>query len=275
MPELTARAMRSWAMGAYVLLVYIVGVIAGVCAWNKTIVEALEKWQTLIGAFAALIAAFIGALFIHRQIRAAWKIEEEKRRRKVLAARAVMPIALSALIDYCLACGKELETLFWNKYNAEQECDTSCDDSEEEAATAAAPALPKKSSFSKLPPELIPLLKEYIEHAPDTQTVAFRTIIRELQVLGANLRDEEEMRKALSPNMLSFAARAAVLHARAEKLFPYARKECGNATVPPTIIDAEKALIFFGFDRDQDETKSAFQLVPKHLRGLSTSPPQL
>lgn len=266
MPTVSPNALRSWGMGAFVLFAYLIGLGIGICMWNVVSERTLYDWQTLIGAGAALLAAIIGAFFIQRQISAAWKIEEEKRRRKVLATRAVLPVALSALVEYCLACGKTLEFLFWEKHSAELRRAAGADEESEEAAPPAVPAAAAKPLlFPNVPPELIPLFKDYIEHAPESQTLALRTIIRELQVLSANLRDEDAIGEELSLNMLSYAARAAVLHARAEKLFPYAREACGDATIPPTVADAKKALDFFGFDKDQEETLSAYRQVATYL----------
>lgn len=87
-----------------------VGVAVGVEAMGF-----LEKWQTLIGAFAALIAAAGTIGIVRRQIASSEEgvqrqidnqitIEADKLTRKLVASRAVLPSDLSGICEYCREC---------------------------------------------------------------------------------------------------------------------------------------------------------------------------
>lgn len=254
-------------MGAFVLLVFLLGVGIGVCSWDIATASSLEKWQTMIGAFVALIAAFIGGGFLTKQIRMAWRIEEEKRRRKVLAARSVLPVALSALADYSMTCGTRLQELFWETYAAEQSRKDSSakdDGSENENAVSAA-SDGTKPLFPPVPTELIPLFKEIIEHAPESETVSFRMVISDMQLLSANLRDITSCSIGMSPNLGSFAVYCAGLYARCDVLFPYARFESEDTSRTPSREDVSEALVFFGFHKEQPQTEAVFRQAAKRF----------
>lgn len=174
-----APNLRSFGLGACVLLVYLMGCAAGISVSDEGLTVAwLNKWQTLVGAFVALIAAFIGAWFLNRQIGVAREIEREKRLRKRMAARSVTPIALSALVEYCLHCGDRLHILhglvvkdgfIWS-------------------------GLVTKDFFPAIPPDVITTFKEFIEHCEPEEAHSFRDIIASMQVLNANLRDLQQPR---------------------------------------------------------------------------------
>ncbi|MFC5422353.1 hypothetical protein ACFPOB_22555 [Bosea eneae] len=249
MPELTARTMRSWTTGGLVLLVYLMGVGIGVCTWTIATTKTLFDWQTLIGALTALLAAFIGAVFIHRQIRTAWLIEEDKRVRKLLAARSVLPVALSALTDYAIECGKRLRRLLTH---------------------TGSPPSANLLRFPPLPTELIPLFKEIVENAPAEHTVSFRAVVSELQVLNANLSGLRRPSDLAPLNLSSYAARCAYLHALSDMLFPYARFEHDHPARTPGLKELEKALLFFGFHKEHPDAEPAYRLVARRVEKLAS-----
>ena len=74
-------------------------------------VDNLKEWQPLVGALLALVAAFLTIVAIlkqvrsqredvDRQLKAAADSNEEHRKRKLLASRAVLPADLSAMSAY-------------------------------------------------------------------------------------------------------------------------------------------------------------------------------
>lgn len=237
--------LRSAGVFAFVMLAYFMGVGVGIVMADVTTVGIVRDWQTLIGAFAALIAAIIGAWYLQKQIKTARAIEDEKRWRKVEAARSVLPEALSELAEYSRSCGKRLARI-WDG--------------------PASPATAKAPPFPPFPSGLLPLFKEIVEHAPLERTQSFRSIIMELQVLNANLRGGFK-RPSDRLNAASYAARCAYLHALTDKLFPYARFEDDDPTRVPALKDVEKALLFFGFHKEIAEHDQVFRLAAKKLAG--------
>lgn len=249
MPTMSPNPLRSWGMGAFMLLIYLMGAGAGICMWTIATTKTLFDWQTLIGALAALLAAFIGAAFIQRQIRTAWLIEEDKRVRKLLAARSVLPVALSALADHATECGKRLRRLLTN---------------------TGSPPNANLLRFPPIPTELIPLFKEIIENAPVQETISFRTVVSELQVLSANLKELRRPSDLAPLNLCSYATRCAHLHALSDMLFPYARFEHDDPARAPGVEDLEKALLFFGFHKEQPDAEPAYRLVARRVETLAS-----
>lgn len=70
--------------------------------------EWLKDWQTLVSALIALVAAIATIYFMHRQTRFDRDRHRDLVNRKMLAARARMPDALSELSSYIRDCCKHL-----------------------------------------------------------------------------------------------------------------------------------------------------------------------
>ncbi len=73
------------------------------------IITVIDKYQTLIAGLLALLGAWWTVRKLSEQIRQTAIIETDRRERRNLAARTVMPAALSALIDYATSCLKFLD----------------------------------------------------------------------------------------------------------------------------------------------------------------------
>lgn len=71
----------------------------------------LKEWQTLFAGLMAIGAASIGAYFINRQIQQTERHEQERRQRLLAAERAMMPMALSALMDFMVQSNRCLVEL--------------------------------------------------------------------------------------------------------------------------------------------------------------------
>jgi hypothetical protein len=66
--------------------------------------QVLFDWQTLIAGILALLGAFLTVRVIRAQISQAGNSEEARRKRDELAARAVLPLALSQFTRYARDC---------------------------------------------------------------------------------------------------------------------------------------------------------------------------
>lgn len=61
----------------------------------------LYNWQTLISGILALAAALLAGYLLNRQIQQSENLASEQLKRQHNAARAALPLALSAVLDYC------------------------------------------------------------------------------------------------------------------------------------------------------------------------------
>lgn len=68
----------------------------------------LYDWQTLEGGALALLGAVATVIIIARQIGSTERQERARVARELMAARAVLPLTLSALSEWCEACGRIL-----------------------------------------------------------------------------------------------------------------------------------------------------------------------
>ena len=66
----------------------------------KHLIELLVVWQTQTGAAIAVAAAFIGARAVIHQTKTTERIEADKKARRAVAIRAVLPLTLAELEDY-------------------------------------------------------------------------------------------------------------------------------------------------------------------------------
>lgn len=108
----------------------------------------LEKWQTLVGAGIALLAAVIAVWNTTRSLQDARELEQNRRVRKHAAVRALLPLALSQVLDYANRSAWSLNGLI-----------TSCQNNVLPAMTASARVV------QPIPKETLNGLAEFIEYS--------------------------------------------------------------------------------------------------------------
>ena len=112
---------QNWLLITPLVVLYAVG-IAGI--WAPLYIPPLaalavervnESWLgfvgNIIGAVGTLIAAFVAWVVVQHQIRHQEKATETVRKNKEFAARAVLPLSLSALHSYATRCVLSIEKL--------------------------------------------------------------------------------------------------------------------------------------------------------------------
>lgn len=171
--------------------------------------ELALAWQTLVGALVALIAALWTIRVMRDQMRADTDRHHDALRRKRLAARAMMPDALSALGAYVRGCAAYLI-----------------------GNTDALPAEPTAS---------ITALKEVIEFIDDKAAERTFELVSWYQVFKARMSADLP-----SSERAEFADRqwdAALFCAYVNSLFDYARNEADDVdTSPPSRDEMMDAL---------------------------------
>lgn len=197
----------------------------------------LYRWQTLIGAVVALIAAGIGAWFIKRQIETTERLENEKRIMRQRSIRAVLPLSLSELCDYAMRCSEKLT--FLHRACGDQLLDRHAD---------------IDRTFPALPAGLATVFKEFIECSPENEARPLIEILSKLQVQSARFREielnPENAPLVLKDNIEDYIIENAELYARAEAVFDYARFRSDRCDLADVSGAALRALWFFRFNDD-------------------------
>lgn len=211
------------------------------------LLDSIKDWQTLWAGGLAILAALIGGGFILRQTRAIQKQagaverrEQATLTRQHAAARAVMPLALSALVEYAQSCAESLVRV---------------------RQAALDEKIPRPVATSYVPPTLDPgvisSLADVIASADPAVGDAIAKVISNVQVLGARLRGIRDRAirgpfdLILLTNLESYTVDAAIIFARGSALFLFARRATEE---PGGDFPSEKALHdalnVMGFDVD-------------------------
>jgi hypothetical protein len=185
------------------------------------IVEFLDKWQTLISGVLALFAALITIRAIHRQINLSEGHERRRREVSEDAARAVLPLTLSAISEYVQQSSDKLHTLYNN--------------SEE----GFIPEKNRAIEFPPVPESAISSLQSMIEASTNREVVkVISKIIRRIQIHDSRTRSlvhHEQVGHSGYAMLVTVknivtvkdieehAIGSAIIHTLAESLFAYAR----------------------------------------------------
>lgn len=202
----------NWSLTIPLVILYVIG-IAGFWAPSYVPPIALlakdginQEWLgffgNVLGAAMTLVAAVLAWQAVQRQIRAQTRANEETRLRREFAARAVLPLSLSALHEYATRCITLLETL---------------------RATAASR---NSIKLPQLPQQDIETVRNALEHMDKVPAQQLATTLHFLQIQNARLRDLEEKVNKGVPNLLEIEDRlidAVDLVGLIDRSFCYAR----------------------------------------------------
>jgi hypothetical protein len=186
-------------------------------------IDWADHWQTtnagILAVGAALGAAWIakGQLAAQRaQIKLQVDQEDDRRTARLRAARASLPVTLSAICEYAERVAVDLKSRMI---------------AEPFPLARGRPVLNPPVVF---PVEAIAALERLVELVP-AGPVAERieSILREAQVLDARTRDLHAGRAAAYDVVPFGLIQAASIHARADSLFGYARQHCTSISEEP------------------------------------------
>lgn len=226
-----------WPVIGVVLIIAVIATVIAVDFNNQEgwVVDLVQRWQTLISGFLALVAAAFTAQFIALQIASTESMERKRfedaarekqlsEERSHMAARSVLPLTLNSLSDYskdiARAAMAVLDQTTSPRIEAEQ--------------ISAIPYLPVT------PREVIADLQDFIRTAPIEVGRQVANLLSDLQLLNANA--ESTWQRAFLPeggevvvraNFEALVGRAVVIHARISGLYPYARRET-EIVAPPS-----------------------------------------
>ena len=198
----------------------------------------LDHWQTLVAGLMAIAAALVGGFFVNGQVQLARRQEDERMRRRHAAVRAIMPLTLSALMEYARLCGRALRVLHLSSPR-----------SDVRSAEVADFELPP------VPGDRIAALADVIEASPPEVGRVIARLLSKLQVQDGRLRSIKaeildphgHLRSAPKVMLEDFIIDAADLYARCEGLLDYAREASDEAGGEPAAAGLRRALTLMGF----------------------------
>jgi hypothetical protein len=169
------------------------------------------EWQTLIAGLLALAGAWWTVSAIRDQVAQTQEAEREHRLREERAARAMLPLALSALVEYALDCIRLIEHYIPT------------------GGTAVRSVSDGGLVAPRLPDEALEPLQAVVRHSDDEIAKQVATIFGKLQIqrarllglIGRSLRDASCPMSV--PEGFDAVFDAADLHAYTVRLFEYAR----------------------------------------------------
>lgn len=215
-----------------------VGFTASWMALSDKNVGTVRDWQTLIAGLIAIVAALMGGGFVLYQTYEGRRQEHARIARHHAAARAVLPLALSGLVDYAEAVAAALEVLRRTVVSRR---------------VMGFPGVPFVPPVFK--PELIEPLRDLVESASESVGERVAKIIEDVQIMDARLRD---IPRKIAPGSSSLYLEvnlngdillAATIFARCSDLFNYARRRTDDAPQPfPNVKSLTTALNLLGFD---------------------------
>jgi hypothetical protein len=174
--------------------------------------EWLDKWQTLLAGVLALIGAMWTVYYIHRQIKQVDELEKARRSKEELAARAVLPLALSQLVQYASECLRVIK------------------DRSVQPGMLPGDPLDENAGLPTVQRDIIGTLQACVRYADNTVVGQISTLLAAIQVQQARLR-ELIIRSARRPDRriprfeaIGAMIDAAEIHAKASALFEYGRE---------------------------------------------------
>jgi hypothetical protein len=183
--------------------------------WFTAFVATVDfkVWQTLVAGILALVGAIATVLIINAQIKQAESLEEGRRAREELAARAVLPFALSELSEYASECIKLISTYV-----------------PQGSGFGNPLAVPADLSLPSFSPEVIGALRDCVRFGDNQVVRQIATVLAGLQVQRARLRglflrSASHMNGRMSRlEGIEAMIDAAELYAKTSALFEYGRE---------------------------------------------------
>lgn len=185
------------------LAIVVVTLITGGAEWNGW----PHEWDTLIVGLLAVVGATFSIRAVRQQITQVEAHRRDDLQRENVAARAALPVALSALTRYAKGCADEL--LPATKLDQNQ--------------LAA-----RQFSFPTVPDQIIPVVRDCVRFADGGKRDELADLLSELQVQQTRIfefanPDPDHIRVPV--NVIEYCLDAIVLYGRASALFDYGRRK--------------------------------------------------
>jgi hypothetical protein len=176
-----------------------------------TFLDALDHWQTLLTGVLALVGAIATVFYIHRQIKQADDLENARRRREEIAARAVLPLALTRVVQYAIQCLRVIR---------------------DHSARPVMPGAPlgPEMDIPTVQGDVVGALQACVRYGDERVVSQISTLLALLQVQRARLGElisrssQRPDRRITRFEAMGAMTDAAEVHAKASALFDYGRE---------------------------------------------------
>jgi hypothetical protein len=250
-----AAAILIIAFDFYLIVWQVLGEQA-VCGW-------VYEYQTLLAGSLAFVGAGIGAWFLNRQIGQADRHERHRIERKREAARAMLPLALSSILQYATESADAAKTLL-------DQC--------EDQALQPNPNL-KVPAMPRLPTEALGALKEMIEFSTANETAVIAKIATVIQyqfsrlssvISDAGSSPSGNIHIILAINLENYILDAAEIYARVELLFNFGRRRTDSIAGSVTWGQVRVAVSLMRFH--EYKYPSIYETIDRRSGGASEAP---
>lgn len=217
------------------LLIYLGLFVRSICAHPsfEQLRLLLFLWQAQSGALLAVLAAGIGATAVLIQTREGRRQAEEQRRKRLLAQRATLPLALSSVADYAEECAEKINDLLTRQH---------------------IPGHIVVSQFPTIPQDLEKRFEQVIETCDASEARPLIILIRRLQIQNSRIKQiQGSSQLTLIPrNLRNRLIDAAEIYARCSALFGWARDDEAATGITASEVKTALQLMHFDFS-DGDE----------------------
>lgn len=213
------RAGSDFVLGLFFATAIWATVIA-ISSGSAAAIDALRQWQTLVAASVASFAAGLAFHNVTRSLRQSETQEQLRRRRKLVAIRAVLPLALAQITAYAQRTALALDRLI-----------ASCQVGTLFAGSVSA------DFIQPLPSEALKTLVQFIEYSTmDVQLV--EKVVAWIQIHDSRLHylaesNRDPARLVQQPQLVARIIDAACIYTASGAMFGYARHR--DDRLPTTI----------------------------------------
>ena len=184
--------------------------------WVSGFSQCLYDWQGLEAGALALLAAFIGVLFVQRQIGQAQKHREDEISRRHNAARLTLPLTLATVSELVQKIGDEVADEF-EKFGPDGFSKTF-------DAIAGAGSLKTRFDPLSLPADVIVSFGSFVASLADGRDIRHvAELMGSIQILLARYKDFDLNGAGAKLNLAGLLLDAAKVKLLNEKMFNYAR----------------------------------------------------
>lgn len=204
------------------LLVFVASILIATGRASQSFAGWLKDHQTLVTGLFAVVAAFWTIERMNAGMKQATDLERKRRDHELNGARAVLPIALSAITGYAQRSADLLKTIL-----------------DESTAFAHDVNIPADFKAPELSDEAVPVLRDVIRYGGPAESTLIADLLSHYQVQNVRLRsipDDSRRGRLSKHNVLQYVFDAAELYMRASDLFNFARRRAEIGPVPP--VDA-------------------------------------
>lgn len=173
------------------------------------------EWQGLISGVLAVGAAFVSIWFLKRQIAQTSELHKDELVRRHNAVRSVVPVALSAISEYCDAVVEQIATTIEDRQ-----------DDFEAAFDAAAEGRIEQKSFEpvQFPSDVISTMQLFVETLTRPADVKHMAeLLGSLQILQSRFKDFDLQQVAVEHSLHSLLLDTAKVKLLADAIFNYGR----------------------------------------------------